>query len=149
MAGPTHDAGPLSGVARLSWTASLLGLPYADLGRTIAGVDCWGLVVLDYAVNLGIALPSYVGDYHDLAEREEVAAVIHGGKAMLLPVLDAPRPHDIAVFRRGRLEAHVGVVVEPGLMLHVDESAPSRIEAYTGPRWGSRLTGIYRHHLLA
>jgi cell wall-associated NlpC family hydrolase len=124
----------------------LLGLPYADQGRAGA-VDCWGLVRLAYAA-IGIDLPSYAGEYHDLAEREEVAAVMSKGQGAMLPVSD-PRAYDVVVFRRAGLDAHVGLVVEPGLMLHIDQTAPSRIEPYTGPRWSPRLSGFYRHRLLA
>lgn len=127
--------------------AALTGLPYVRRGRSLAGVDCWGLVWLGMRA-AGIAVPSYADGYVDDAERDEIAAVIVDGAAAWIPVVD-PQPLDVVVFRRGGIDAHTGLVVAPGLMLHVDATAPSRIEPYAGPKWGPRLSAFYRHPSLA
>ena len=129
----------------MSWSDSLIGLPYLELGRTPAGVDCWGLVRLAFAAH-GVEVPSYVGEYLSPEELAEVAEVIRTGVSdgTWEQVAEA-QPMDMLVFRRGPLDAHTAVVVGQGLMLHVDSTAPSRIERYSAPLWRSRLTGIYRH----
>lgn len=127
------------------WSARYLGLPHRDLGRDITGADCWGLLRLVYAAELGVDLPCYAGAYHSAAEAAEIAALIDGAKgwADWQPV-SAEQPFDAALFRRGAHRSHVGVIVRPGLMLHMAETG-ARIEDYRRPRWSGRLTGLYRH----
>lgn len=125
------------------WSTAFIGLPYADLGRTRAGVDCWGLARL-VLKSQGIDVPSYAGGYASPQERGEIAGLIEGAKPAWLKV-EEPRAFDLVTFRRGRLESHVGIVVEPGRMLHVTSGAPSRIESYRDDYWRARLTGFWRH----
>ncbi|MBR26588.1 MAG: phage tail protein [Rhodobacteraceae bacterium] len=131
----------------MSWSDRYLGLPYADLGRTRAGCDCYGLVRLVYAEQLGIELPSYAGDYVGAAEQAEVSALLDREEAVgpWRPVEDAILPFDLLLFRRGRLRSHVGVAVAVNLMLHMDGEAQARIARLSEPRWRSRFAGAFRH----
>lgn len=132
--------------AIVHWSTQFLGLPYADLGRTIDGVDCWGIVYLVLAHH-GIEVPTYEGDYASTEERAEICALINGAKLKWKEIKFA-RELDVVTFRRGRLESHCGVVVKPGLMLHVTDGLPSCIESYRDGYWAKRLTGIWRHAAL-
>ena len=128
------------------WSTDFIGLPYVEFGRDRGGVDCWGLAKLVYAEILGIELPSYIERYTSPEERRELDALIHSvadGETWVNTAHAAT--FDIAVFRRGHMEAHVGVVVSPGLMLHTSAGDHSRLEHYSSGRWAHRLTGIYRH----
>ena len=58
---------------------------------------------------------------------------------------DAARPFDVAVFRRGKLASHLGVVVRPGLMIHMVGEDCAKLERYDTGRWGNRLKGVFRH----
>lgn len=128
------------------WSAPFVGLPYVEFGRDRRGVDCWGLAVFVYAERLGITLPSYSGRYTSVEEHAELAALIGDvTSAGTWSEAAYPRAFDIAVFRRGREETHVGIVVSPGLMLHTSVGDHSRLEHYGTGRWGHRLSGIYRH----
>lgn len=129
------------------WTNTYIGLPYREFGRDRDGVDCWGLPYLVYPAELGISLPSYVGTYTSVEEHAELAHLIGGAAAgeVWHRVEGQPRAFDIAVFRRGRLDTHIGIVVSPGLMLHVAADDQSKLEHYKTGRWEHRLTGIYRH----
>ncbi|MDB5574979.1 MAG: phage tail assembly protein [Bradyrhizobium sp.] len=157
MAIGTDDAAAVSGDAPLiavraqkplHWSAGYVGIPFAELGRARDGADCWGLACLVYAEQLGITLPTYDGLYSSIAERAEIAALING--AVSVPGIwtdarEAPDEFDVAVFRRGRLGSHVGLLIAPGRMLHMPEDGSARIEDYTVPRWASKLAGVYRH----
>lgn len=132
----------------MSW-ASLVGLPYAELGRSREGVDCWGLVRLAYAELAGIDLPSYADGYLATNDRAEINGLITGAKSN--GVWSAVDPHrvyslDVVVFRRGRFDSHVGIVVDPSrnLMVHASGHG-SRAEAWTGNLWSPRLVGFWRH----
>lgn len=129
------------------WTDPFIALPYLDFGRSRAGVDCWGLVTVVFQDMAGISLPSYAGQYVSVEEHCEIDGLISAAKdSQVWKRVDGmARPLDIAVFRRGRLDAHVGVVVSDGLMLHMVGNDQSKIEHYNNGRWAPRLTGIYRH----
>lgn len=128
------------------WSARYLGLPHRDLGRSRTGADCWGLLRLVYSAELGVELPSYAGAYHSAAEAAEIAALIDGAEdwSDWVPVATEHAPFDAALFRRGPHRSHVGIIVRPGLMLHMAETG-ARIEDYRLPRWSGRLTGLYSH----
>lgn len=127
------------------WSTRYLGTPYLDHGRTLGGVDCWGLVTVVYWLDLGIRLPSYAGAYVSTDERAEISAAISENK-QIGPwyAVAEPEPYDVAFFRRGPHESHVGIVAIPGLMLHVPYDH-AKVEDYRTGRWGQRLTGFYRH----
>ncbi|MER9047584.1 C40 family peptidase [Mesorhizobium sp. M0923] len=139
----------------LRWTQAFIGLPFADKGRDWSGCDCWGFVRLVHAEHAGNDLPSYAG--LGAAERQEIAAIVsqeasspswqiigeRDGKEFCLR--EQPQALDIIWLRRGRLDAHCGLFLRPGLMLHMVEQDCSKIERYDdGSPWEHRLTGIYR-----
>lgn len=128
------------------WSNRYVGTPYHEFGHTFEGVHCWGLAVLVYAEELGIALPTYSGCYVSLEEQAQIAALVNGERSD--PVwreVAGARTFDLVTFRRGRLETHIGIVVSPGLMLHVTADDQAKIEHYNTGRWQHRLTGTYRH----
>jgi hypothetical protein len=105
-------------------------------------------VRLVYAGVLRIDLPSYEEAYVSLAEREEIGELMQVDAsrwpwAMVFPGRECQ--HDVAVFRRGALAAHVGVVIEPGRMLHAEQGRESCIVSYADGPWRHRLVGVYRH----
>ncbi len=129
----------------MTWSNAHVGIPFADLGRSRDGCDCWGLACVIYREELGITLPAYLG-YASADERGEVAALIGGAQtsALWVPVEGTAIAFDIAVFRRGHLSTHVGIVVTHGLMIHMAGEDAAKIEDYrTGP-WRHRLTGHFR-----
>ncbi|QXN67990.1 outer membrane lipoprotein [Microcystis phage Mwe-Yong1] len=128
------------------WATPLIGLPYLDRGRDFGGVDCWGLTRLAFETRR-IVLPSYHGDYASVEERAEISAVIAGAGVMggWREVTGPVTEFDVLVFRVGGLDSHVGTVVAPGRMLHIERGRTSCIERYDGPRWADRLTSIWRH----
>lgn len=127
----------------MTWSNRYVGIPQVDHGRDWSGVDCWGLVWLVYREELGITLPDYCG-YGSVAEHAEIAALIDG--AAVSPLWEpaaVPRPLDVALFRCGRFNTHVGLIVRPGLMLHVTDDA-SKLEHCDRGGWGTRLQGFWR-----
>lgn len=129
------------------WSRRYLGIPFAPLGRALTGCDCYGLACVIYQEELAITLPDYLDGYASTEEQGEIAALIAGAQhlPMWVPVDGPAVAFDLAVFRRGRLQTHVGIIVRRGLMLHVPAAGTSRIESYEAGRWRHRLTGIWRH----
>jgi probable lipoprotein NlpC len=129
----------------MSWSNQFVGIPFADLGRTRAGADCWGLVCLVYREALAIMLPDYVG-YGSAHEHAEIAALVEGAEqSPIWRRITEPKPFDILVFRRGPWASHVGLVVQSGQMLHMAAGDCAKIEDWQGGRWGARLTGVFRY----
>jgi cell wall-associated NlpC family hydrolase len=132
----------------LHWSSNFVGVPWREKGRTRWGCDCWGLVRLVYTGALGLALPSYDEGYASVEERGEIDALM-SEDASRWPWAMVPAGReaefDVAVFRRGAMAAHVGVVAELGRMLHVDRERESCVVSYADAPWSNRLIGIYRH----
>ena len=129
----------------MSWSNRHIGIPFADLGRVRDGADCWGLACVIYREELGIRLPDYLG-YASVDERDEVAALVTGASAsaLWLPVGGTAIAFDIAVFRRGHLSTHVGIVVTHGLMIHMAGDDAAKVEDYCSGRWRNRFRGHFR-----
>jgi cell wall-associated NlpC family hydrolase len=130
------------------WSRDYVGLPWQFAGRSREGVDCWGLLWLVYRDVLGIEVTSYAQETMDAPEREQIAALLNNDR-QVSPWLDvqhgSERPFDMAVFRRGGIDSHVGVVVEPGRMLHITNGTESRVERFDQGRWKPKLVAIHHH----
>lgn len=131
----------------MHWSSLFIGTPFVEFGRDRTGCDCWGLARLVYAEALNIELPSYSGRYASAEEHAEISALIMDAahSPVWRRIDDSPSEFDIAVFRRGRMDTHVGIIVAQGLMLHMAQDDCAKIERYDQAAWKNRLTGIYRH----
>lgn len=123
-----------------------VGLPFKARGRDHAGVDCWGLVRLVYAEQMGIELPDNGGLYDSTEDADTLDRLIAEGKEAWQPVpLSEAVAGDVLVVRmRGQL-MHVGLVVQRGLMLHTTEGCDATVERYTLNKWLLRIEGCYRY----
>jgi cell wall-associated NlpC family hydrolase len=134
-------------MTELHWSTNFVGIPFAELGRTRQGADCWGLVRLVFQERLRIELPAYSEAYHSVAEKERIAAHIASvATGREWRRVQSPEPFDILVFRAGRYHSHVGLAIGGKQMLHMAEEESARIDTIASPRWASRLTGIFRHN---
>lgn len=131
----------------MTWSNRYIGIPYCEFGRTRAGADCWGLTCIIYREELGVTLPDYLGTYSSADEHAEISALIAGEEAspLWIPVSGEAIAFDVAVFRRGRLSSHVGIVVRHGLMIHMQDEDCAKLADYRTGAWGNRLQGHYRH----
>ncbi|MGY3366193.1 putative lipoprotein NlpC [Bradyrhizobium sp. GM2.4] len=135
----------------IAWMRNYVGLPKLHAGRSRDGVDCYGIVWLVYREVLNIELPSFAGEAMDVPEREDIAALIARGRSTApwrFVENGCEREFDMAVFRRGKLESHVGLVVSPGRMLHIVDVGESHIGSYADGPWRSRIVGFHRHEAL-
>lgn len=129
----------------LHWSAGYVGTPYVDHGRGADGCDCWGLVRLVLQQERQIDLPSYMEI--SPAEVREIASAIDGEVAAgAWQTVARPAAFDVAVFRRGRFDSHVGIMIDNRHMLHSDKQAGRAcIERVDAGRWTSQFAGYYRH----
>jgi len=129
------------------FAARMLGTEFQDGGRSPAGLDCWGLVLLAYQEVFGVAVP----DPEVSAMDSRTAAAHFLAQSQLWQEVPRGRERlgDVVLFRIGRWVAHAGLVLQPGLMLHTRIDLPTCVEHYDVGIWKSRLSGIYRHAELA
>ncbi|NSZ48440.1 C40 family peptidase [Agrobacterium vitis] len=127
------------------WSQDYIGIPHAPHGKTREGVNCWTLAVLVYGEQLAIQLPAYVGDFVSIDEAAEIETLFADEAAIRWSEVDTPAEFDLAIFRRGRFETHVGIVVRPGLMLHVVGEDQAKLERYDNGVWKPRLKRFLRH----
>jgi predicted phage tail protein len=127
-----------------AWTCQYIGIPYRERGRGRDGADCWGLVRLVYAEQLGHALPGFEERYtgsQDAAVPEMLARAKEGWARRK----SGAQPGDVVLFRvMGRL-SHVGIVVAPGLFLHTREGYASVVERLDSGAWRHRVEGYYSY----
>ncbi|MGD9767976.1 MAG: hypothetical protein AB7U62_10045 [Pseudolabrys sp.] len=152
-----------------AWTDSYVGIPFLDRGATRDGCNCYGLVRLVLQERAGIALPTYSA----VSATAVLAAARAFSRAKLLPpwqpvaVRGPDEPSDVflrharsriaamdlvLMTRRGRaaeVDGHIGIMVTPQLLLHVEESCDAVVIPLDEPSVRERVNGIYRHEALA
>ena len=122
-----------------------IGIPYLVKGRSFAGCDCWGLVVLYYREELGIILPAYEMSFADEAEIAEIHAAISGEKASTWSRVEAPVKNDVVLMRVRGEPVHIGIYIGDGHILHTRNGASASIQRLNAPFWRQSLEGYYRH----
>lgn len=53
---------------------------------------------------------------------------------------------DVIVMKINGRPLHVGMVIEKGRMIHIQQGINSCIESYNGVKWRDRVSGFYRHY---
>lgn len=112
------------------WADPYVGLSHRAKGRERSGLDCYGLLRLVWLDVAGFEMPRFDGaDDPALVIAREARRFDLVEPAAVRP-LDAVRMYtDICVAGRWqRAPIHLGVVVTPGLVLHIEQGRTSRIE---------------------
>lgn len=140
------------------WVLPYIGVPFVDRGRDPdIGLDCWGLVRLVMADRAGILLDSLQvseSDYRAvtneivLAQQSYEWTAVKAGEERELDVAEMTWP--VKVEGQWRHEPlHVGIVVYPGWLLHIERSTASMLSPYlSDQRVGRRIIGYWRHRRL-
>ncbi len=120
-------------------------IPFKDLGRTIEGIDCWGLIVLFYRQELQIELPETLG-YTTCSNANEVSKDVEAGRPSWIDVdRHQAAPGDLVVLSLRSLPSHVGLVVDHHRFMHALTDIGIVVEKFNSPLWANRLEGIYTH----
>lgn len=133
----------------MAWSDRYVGIPFLDRGRSLKGVDCYGLVYVALLGEHGLEIPALLDEYEFASPRQQIAGVIrdHGAKWPWRDVtMEEPQAFDLLIFRARGADAHCGIVVQPPVMLHIFAGpAGSHIADFTKEPWPKKLSTIYRH----
>lgn len=142
-------------------TNKFISIPFKEKGRDFYGCDCWGLGWLILKEEAGIVIESHDELYrHTLdpdipknfrrdAEKNWVSLYSSAEECRAAP-LSARREkkYDFVLLRQRGLPSHVGIVVRPGVMIHMQSQSNCEVTSYLGLRWQCQIMGFYRHRLL-
>lgn len=131
-----------------NWAAKYIGIPYQAQGRSIRGCDCYGLLWLVLTQEYGHAVPSMAGLKYERGHEAELAQAMADYDASAAQWLEIgpgqEKAGDAILLRLAGHPIHVGVVVQSGLMLHVERGTHATLEAYGSIRWRNRVRGFRR-----
>lgn len=141
-----------------TWAREYIGIPFLDKGRTRDGCDCWGLNRLIWAEHFSVRVPSFSETYSEandgIAVEEAIAE--YGLKDPIWVKIDAGKErlgdgvHMVGYCKVNdhweRAGMHVGVVLAPGTLIHIEEGKDASLMRYREKLGGShRVLGFYRH----
>lgn len=126
----------------MRWAEKYVGLRFVDKGRSMDGLDCWGLVRLVMLNEKGIELPTY-GEISATELMQVTRTIARDSKLEPWHVVKRPQPFDVLVMRGNPL--HVGIMLSDKLILHIEEATNSVCIPITHASIKQRIIGIHRH----
>lgn len=127
----------------------LIGIPYVPRGRTLKGLDCWGLalVVMDrFGVQVQDVL-AWADDESVKAQQAQmpserwIAERFKGWRR-----IEKPEPGCAVVFKNVDGSAvHIGIMVDEQYFIHTMRRTGSVITRLAREPWCSRLCGVYAY----
>jgi hypothetical protein len=127
------------------WSARYVGIPWADGGCSLAGVDCWGVCVLPTREVRGVELPAL--RYESARDPVGISPLfaIKNTWPFRRVRLGEEREFDIAVYQRAGRDTHAALVTGPGEILEIDVGGSTHVARMNHPSRRLRLSGVYRH----
>jgi cell wall-associated NlpC family hydrolase len=141
----------------MSWASKYVGIPYKPGGRSIEGIDCWGLICLVSKQEFGNILPTldetvWNSDKDDQTVSDVAIAnarcweIITEQFGNIPVVFGDEKPGDVMLIRKGRFLTHVAIVVGSRIMLHIEAGHDAVLEEYDNIKWHRRIAKIGRWH---
>ncbi len=132
------------------WVAKYIGIPFSPEGRDLEGMNCWSLFHHVLTVEGGLEVPEYPGPLWYGRTKSDPRGIVEAMTAyteQFSPIEPGQeQPFDGILLRIGGFATHCGVVVKPGVMLHVEQGSDSIIEDYReSMMWRTRVAGFYRY----
>ncbi len=120
-----------------------LGIPYKHQGRSLEGLDCWGLILAVYA-DLGFKLWDIEEDYTEDWSWKEKNYFIENYHKQWQRV-DKPYIFDGVLFHNGKgIANHGGIYLGDDKFLHTCK-AGTVIGRLSNAKWCKRIEGFYRY----
>ena len=116
-----------------------LGLPFIPGGRSLEGVDCFGLAIL-VARQCGVELPDYLPSPDDLTESRTVLATEYH---QLIEQVDNENQADLVSFEKESGSLHLGIVLPRRRFLHTTTNSGTLISKLHEQPWCRRKPAFY------
>lgn len=113
-----------------------LEIPYVEDGRGWQGCDCYGLIMLWFAEELGIEIPD-LGLPYQCTLPLETLEQLHSDFERVVK----PQRHDLVLIRKDP-DTHVGVCMSPKEFMHTLSAGCHIADIYV---WRRNILGFYRH----
>jgi cell wall-associated NlpC family hydrolase len=139
-----------------AWASKYIGVPFLAGGRTLKGLDCYGLLHVVFKEQLGVDIPEHQDVYYERNPSEDGHDRQTVGDAISMrtlkdwtPIIDGQeKSMDGIILRIAGHPIHIGLVLVPGIMLHSEFGHDTVVESYRNLKWERRLVGFYRHKSL-
>ena len=122
----------------------LIGVPFLDNGRTLNGLDCYGLVLEVSETQFNNHLPDWRTNHTAANVAKQISSgiesVVMKGKAFKF---DKPLDGDIAVVARKETPYHMGIVLAGGI-LHTTRETGVLFQPIAAFTHGQGKTEFYR-----
>lgn len=119
-----------------------INIPYLDKGRSLNGVDCWGIIWLIYKEEKNIILPDNMLYDRYWYKKEDKNYLIDGIKKYKNKIqVNYPfNKFDILFFynRKRSFVDHAGIYIDENKFIHTYENKSSEVSRFSG-YWESRL----------
>lgn len=120
-----------------------LGVPYLHQGRSMQGLDCYGLVILIYA-DLGIKVfdidEDYTMDWSWKNKNNFIEDVCKSWQEVKIPDI-----FDVITFKNNKgIMNHAGIMLDNERFINTC-SAGTIVSKLDHPLWLKRFKGFYRH----
>lgn len=133
------------------WVAKYIGIQFKERGRSLEGCDCWGLLRVVWQQQFGITFRSMSEGYKDTTDLKSINKLYDEERTSDEWVKVKPGKEqlgDCVVFRIRGVASHVGMVIVPGKMLHIEKGANSCYVPYNNLSWKNRIEAFYRPRAL-
>lgn len=137
-----------------AYVGNYIGAPYADQGSPPKSFNCWQLFAHVQRCERGVMLPDYdgpvwVGRAGLVAMKEAAESFARlfteiATGAEWLAGKRVEREGDAVLLRQQGAPIHIGLIVAPGWMLHVNKDIDGCVESLDEPHWRNRIVGFYR-----
>ena len=119
-----------------------LGINYKHKGRSLSGLDCYGLIIRVYA-DFGVELIDLQDEYDERWQWKRWAESIEQHYKKWQKV-EIPQLLDVVLFKKNNIVNHGGVVLNNGRFIHCCKLGVivSRLDEQI---WQRRIEGFYRY----
>lgn len=119
-----------------------LEIPFVDGGRDFSGCDCFGLISLIYAQELGIKLYDYKISCEESSRiNGEMEKQKISWEKLAEPI--APCILTVRMDANPAFTNHIGFVFKPGCFIHTTKTMGVSVNRYDSPLWERKISGFY------
>ncbi len=122
-----------------------LGVPYLHLGRSLQGLDCYGLIIMVYK-EIGYNLID-LDNYDKNWTRKGEDLFVDNYQKQWVRVI-TPHLYDVILFTGAKgLTNHAGIYLRPDRFLHCVKAGVV-IGKFSNDLWANRIAGYFRLRLI-